>query len=131
MHIWSRKISRVLADKSGMETSVAELMVSTIVKVAVTGSLAAIIGGVTMFSAMANASTQNSSAYQTSDLQFAKAVHAAERVIGYDDGAVALLSKSGAACSIDIWHGVKDAGASTLTLHEERRAAATSSPASP
>ena len=122
MHIWSRKITRVLADKSGMETSVAELMVSTIVKVAVTGSLAAIIGGVTMFSAMANASTQNSSAYQTSDLQFAKAVHAADRVIGYDNGAVALLSKSSTGCSIDLWHGVPDAGASTVTLHEERRA---------
>jgi hypothetical protein len=119
MHIWSRKISRVLADKSGMETSVAELMVSTIVKVAVTGSLAAIIGGVTMFSAMANASTQNSSAYQTSDLQFAKAVHAADRVIGYDDDAVALLSKSGDACNIDLWHGVSDGD--TVTLHEERR----------
>lgn len=119
MHIWSRKISRVLKDKTGMETSVAELMVSTIVKVAVAGSLAAIVGGVTMFSAMANASTQNSSAFQTSDLQFAKAVHAADRVIGYDKGAVALLSKSGSGCAIDLWHGVSDGD--TVTLHEERR----------
>ncbi len=119
MHMWSRKISRVLADKSGMETSVAELIVSTIVKVAVTGSLAAIIGGVTMFSAMANASTQNSSAYQTSDLQFAKAVHAADRVIGYGDNAVALLSNSGTSCNLDLWHGVSNGD--TTALHEERR----------
>jgi len=114
MHIWTRKISDVLVDKAGIDTSIAELMVSTVVKVAVTASLAAIIGGVTMFSAMANASTQTSSSFQTSDLQFARAVHAADRIIGYDTGAVALLTDTGGSCAVDLWHGVTTSGVTNL-----------------
>ncbi|WIB65652.1 hypothetical protein [Curtobacterium sp. MCBD17_040] len=85
----------------------------------ITTTLASIIGGVTLFSAMTANSTESSSAFQTSDLQLAKAVHSADRVIGYGDQAVALLTNTGGSCAIDLWHGYADASGA-LALREDR-----------
>ncbi len=116
MSLKRRTPREVLGDKSGIATSITDVLggigLKSVVLVAVGGTLATLF----TFWAVSAASTDASASFQTTNLTFEKEVKEADVVVGIDTTRVGLLKNVGDDCEVQTWQASSRGDKTTLQV---------------